>query len=71
MALVRMSTRGRVTIPKELRDELKLKPGDGVTFTMTEGVLLLQPVRVNLKDDKGNTRRDAADKSDAQSGEVS
>ncbi len=49
MTLVRMSTRGRLTIPKKIRDEMGLKPGDWVTITAKEGYLLLQPVKDGLK----------------------
>jgi len=31
-----MTTRGRVTIPKEIRDELKLKPGCQINFTFEQ-----------------------------------
>lgn len=54
MALVRMSTRGRVTIPKEIRDELELKAGDRVAFIETESGLLMKPVRGNLLDYYGS-----------------
>jgi len=54
MALSRMSTRGRVTIPKEIRDELGLKPGDSVAFIETESGLLMKTVRGNLLDHYGS-----------------
>ena len=54
MTLVRMSTRGRLTIPKKIRDEMGLKPGDWVTITAKEGYLLLQPVKDGLKGQMGS-----------------
>jgi len=33
----RLSAKGRVTIPKEIRESLGLEPGDGVTFELTIG----------------------------------
>ncbi len=54
MTLVRMSTRGRLTIPKKIRDKIGLKPGDRVTFIAKEGFLLMQPVQGDLKDQMGS-----------------
>ena len=54
MTLVRMSTRGRVTIPKKIRDSLGIKPGDTVAFVATEGALLIQLVRNSLWDQRGS-----------------
>jgi len=45
MWLRKISSRGRVTIPKEIREKLGLRPGDRVEFIKKEGVLLLQPVK--------------------------
>ena len=58
MKFARMSTRGRVTIPKELRDELGLQPGDRVVFTRNEKGLLRQPLRGTLLDHKGSMKVD-------------
>lgn len=33
----RITTKGQVTIPKEIRDELGIEPGDEVTFEPTDG----------------------------------
>lgn len=59
MALVKMSTRGRVTIPKEIRDMLNLRPGDSVAFIKTEKGLLLKPVRGTLADLQGSVKVDS------------
>jgi antitoxin PrlF len=56
MAFARMSTRGRVTIPKELREELGLKPGDRVAFYETAEGLIMEPVRGTLLDKMGSVK---------------
>ena len=56
MALARMSTRGRVTIPKELRDELGLKPGDRVVFYESKRGIIMEPLRGKLLDNKGSNK---------------
>ena len=58
MTLVRMSTRGRLTIPKKIRDSLGIKPGDTVAFIATEGALLIQPIRNSLGDQRGSVEAD-------------
>jgi len=56
MALARMSTRGRVTIPKEMRDALGLKPGDSVVFYETEKGLIMEPVHGTLLEKMGSVK---------------
>jgi AbrB family looped-hinge helix DNA binding protein len=43
MAVARVSTRGQVTIPVELRRELQLEPGDALAMEVREGKLYLRP----------------------------
>ena len=38
MATSRMTTKGQVTIPKEVRERLGLQPGDELEFTVVDGV---------------------------------
>lgn len=38
----RVTTKGQVTIPKEIRDELGIEPGDEVLFERTESGYTLQ-----------------------------
>ncbi len=33
----KLSSKGQVTIPKEVRERLGLEPGDGITFELTTG----------------------------------
>jgi AbrB family looped-hinge helix DNA binding protein len=42
----RVQERGQVTIPQEVREKLKLKKGDLVTFVETEHGYVVQPVEV-------------------------
>lgn len=38
----RMTTKGQVTVPKRVREDLGLKPGDEVEFVRTDGKYALQ-----------------------------
>lgn len=40
-----VTTKGQVTIPKEIRDHLKIHPNDKVDFIIEEGRAILVPVR--------------------------
>ncbi len=39
----RVGPKGQVVIPKELRDEFKISPGDEVSFDVKEGTILIYP----------------------------
>lgn len=41
----RVGPKGQVVIPKAIRDELGLQPGDRVEFELDGGVVRLRPVR--------------------------
>ena len=43
---VRVQARGQVTIPKEIREKLNVKPGDLVVFVDTEDGVLVKPAVV-------------------------
>ncbi len=53
MTLVRVSTRGRVTIPKEIREKLQLEKGDRVAFVRIGDEVYMQPVKDTLLDKMG------------------
>lgn len=50
MSVSRLGSRGRVTIPKRIREILDLKSGDFVRFEEHKGDILLVPVRPSLRD---------------------
>ena len=51
--LTRVSTRGRVTIPKEIREKLQLEQGDRVAFVRIGDDIYMQPVKDTLLDKMG------------------
>lgn len=54
MALARITSKGQTTIPKSVRDELRLKSGDRVEFIVQpEGTALMVPKTGKLADLKG------------------
>lgn len=59
-----LTSKGQVTIPKHIRDELQLLPGAAVEFAVNAaGEVVLQPHRP-----KRSTRRTAKDRFDAVRG---
>jgi AbrB family looped-hinge helix DNA binding protein len=50
MALATMTSKGQMTIPKDVRDKLKLKPGDRVDIQVEpDGTARLLPKTVRLR----------------------
>jgi len=47
---VRVQSKGQVTIPKEFREKLNIKPGDQVIFVDTEGGVIVKPAVVVTND---------------------
>ena len=48
-----IASKGQVTIPKEIRSFLGIKPSDKINFTVEKGNVVLKPVRT-LKDFRGS-----------------
>jgi AbrB family looped-hinge helix DNA binding protein len=44
MALVRLQQGGQVTLPEEIRKQLRVKEGDYLEAEMIEGAMLLRPI---------------------------
>ena len=47
---VTLSPKGQVTIPKELRDLLGLRPGDQVIYSVIDNEIVITPKNIDLKD---------------------
>ena len=47
---VTLSPKGQVTIPKEMRDILGLRPGDQVIYSVIDGEIVITPKNIDLKD---------------------
>ena len=49
-----MTSKGQITVPKEVRERLDLRTGDQVEFVLTSsGEAVLRPASVSLRDLKG------------------
>ncbi len=60
MWFARLSTRGRVTIPREIREKLQLERGDQVAFVRIGDDIYIQPVKDTLLDKMGTIPVDGA-----------
>jgi antitoxin PrlF len=49
-----MTSKGQVTVPKRIRDELGLRPGDSIAFSMENGCVTLRKAYPSLKDLMGS-----------------
>jgi antitoxin PrlF len=58
MALAKLTSKGQITIPKSVRDSLRLNVGDKVEFIVTEGQeALLRPITKKVDDVFGRLHR--------------
>ncbi|MGD8801492.1 MAG: AbrB/MazE/SpoVT family DNA-binding domain-containing protein [Desulfobacterales bacterium] len=48
-----ITPKGQVTIPAEIREKMKLKPGDKITYEDTAAGILLRPSKMDMMDDFG------------------
>ena len=48
-----ITPKGQVTIPTEIREKLKLKPGDKITYIDTDSGVLLKPAKTDMISDFG------------------
>lgn len=45
-----LSAKGQVTIPKEMRQALNLRPGDQLIYSMVDGEIVVTPKNIDFKD---------------------
>ncbi|MHA6690800.1 AbrB/MazE/SpoVT family DNA-binding domain-containing protein [Devosia sp. A449] len=45
MAVTTLTSKGQMTLPKDVRDDLKVGPGDKIDIIKRDGVYLLRPRR--------------------------
>ena len=57
-----MTSKGQITIPKEIREFLHLKPADKVVIVMEKDHAILQPLRGNILDVGGTVKIPEAEK---------
>jgi AbrB family looped-hinge helix DNA binding protein len=58
MAVATLTSKGQTTIPKEIRDLLKLAPGDKLDFVVeSDGRVVLRPATVHVRELRGMLRR--------------
>jgi len=50
MRAATLSSKGQVTIPRAIRERLRLKPGDRVMFVEREDMVVLEPVSGSIMD---------------------
>jgi AbrB family looped-hinge helix DNA binding protein len=53
MKVYTITPKGQVTIPTEVREKLKLKPGDKIAYVDTNAGILIKPAKKDIIDDFG------------------
>lgn len=49
MAVATMTSKGQMTLPKNVRDDLRLRPGDQIEFVKLDGTYVLRPRNVPIE----------------------
>lgn len=58
--LATMTSKGQVTVPKPIRDKLRLKPGDRIEFLLEESGARITPVKAPVTALKGMLAKPAS-----------
>jgi AbrB family looped-hinge helix DNA binding protein len=54
MPIAVLTSKGQMTIPREIRDSLKLRPSDKIVIVLEKGQAILKPLRGNIMDLAGS-----------------
>jgi AbrB family looped-hinge helix DNA binding protein len=57
MSAATVTSKGQITLPKDVRDDLRLKEGDRVSFEKIDGRYVLRPQNKSVMDLAGILRR--------------
>lgn len=57
MSTATMTSKGQITLPKDVRDDLHLKEGDQVSFEKIEGRYVLRPQNRNISELAGRLHK--------------
>ena len=57
MATSTLTSKGRITLPKEVRELLGLQAGDRVNFEIRHGSVVLEPEKIDIRSLRGIVRR--------------
>ena len=58
MTVATLTSKGQTTIPKQVREYLKLNPGDKLDFVIeSEGRVVIRPAKLDVRELKGLLKR--------------
>lgn len=58
MTIATLTSKGQTTIPKQVRDHLKLSPGDKLDFVIESGGrVVIRPAKLDVRELKGLLKR--------------
>ena len=58
MTVATLTSKGQTTIPKKVREHLKLNPGDKLDFVIeSEGRVVMRPAKLDVRELKGLLKR--------------
>lgn len=58
MTIATLTSKGQTTIPKQVREHLKLRPGDKIDFVIdSKGSVTIRPAKLDVRELKGLLKR--------------
>lgn len=52
-----LTSKGQITLPREIRDHLRLENGDRVNFEIRDGTVIVEPETIDVKSLRGIVKR--------------